>query len=200
MADLPLIVEEFIDADASLHLVKAFDSFVEFGPPPSRDFRAYPNRTEVTAAALAKESPVPVAGLLSDIRSTSRERMKSYFGIGGPLCSDFTLVSRMAKGDWHPLHADNESMGESGVWVPNHTPWRTHTAMLYLNSEGEAFEGGVLRFAGLDLRGNPRAGLLVGFRCDHSHRHEVETVRRGFRHAISLWFTYDPSRAEDWAF
>src|SRR5215207_8119623 len=85
-----------------------------------------------------------------------------------------------------------------GRWVPNHTPWRAYTAMLYLNTSGVDYEGGPLRFPELGPEIVPRAGLLVGFPCGQQYQHEVTAVRQGSRYAISMRMTRDPAHAEDW--
>ena len=67
--------------------------------------------------------------------------------------------------------------------------------MLYLNSYGTDFGGGVLHFTRLGQVVEPTAGLLVGFRCDGAHTHEVPAVQWGTRRALAFWFTTDPAWA-----
>jgi len=35
----------------------------------------------------------------------------------------------------------------------------------------------------------PRRGLLLAFRSDGAHTHEVLPVRRGVRYTLAIWFT-----------
>ena len=55
-----------------------------------------------------------------------------------------------------------------------------YSAVLYLNSQGEGFEGGDFCF--IDAEGDevlePRAGRCVLFSSGFEHLHRVETVRR----------------------
>jgi predicted 2-oxoglutarate/Fe(II)-dependent dioxygenase YbiX len=60
------------------------------------------------------------------------------------------------------------------------------TAIYYLNDE---FEGGEIVFDRQQLTVKPRRGLLLAFRSDAAHAHEVLPVRRGIRYTLVIWFT-----------
>jgi predicted 2-oxoglutarate/Fe(II)-dependent dioxygenase YbiX len=87
----------------------------------------------------------------------------------------------------HVLHADAETL-DGGE---NHTSWRLVTAMLYLNTCGVDFKGGQIVFPRIGQTVEPKAGLLVGFRCDGIHAHQVPEVTSGERRALAFWFTKD---------
>lgn len=106
-------------------------------------------------------------------RSIGRMHLESIF------------VAMLPPGGYHPAHADNERY-DGGHWVPNHTPQRKYSAILYLNAE---LEGGDLCFKTLGIRIKPQQGLLVGFPSHHGFVHEVEPVIIGKRYSIPLWFT-----------
>lgn len=66
-----------------------------------------------------------------------------------------------------------------------------YSAVLYLNTRGEAFEGG--EFAFVDEEGDevvePRTGRCVLFASGFEHLHRVGKVRSGSRFVLACWFT-----------
>lgn len=115
--------------------------------------------------------------------------LKEFYGIQEPIFADYVALTASEIGMSHVLHADAETLdGE-----PNHSSWRWVTAMLYLNTQNEDFEGGSIVFPRIGIEVSPKAGRLVGFRCDGIHAHEVPTVTSGLRRAIAIWFTPDES-------
>ena len=82
-----------------------------------------------------------------------------------------------------PCHADNCRL-ENGVWVPNHTPNRKVTAILYLDT----CSGGDLYFWQFREVVQPTAGLMVRFPSDELHVHEVFPVTSGVRRTLAMWF------------
>ena len=140
-----------------------------------------------------------VLGLLHETQRTTLAEITKFYGITTPTFPDFTMLSNLSGGDYHVLHADSEKWDlEKKEWVPNHTPWRNLTGMLYLNESGKDFEGGHIVFPQLKKDVSPKPGLLVGFQCDHRFLHYVTPVTSGSRIALSLWMTGDASREERW--
>jgi hypothetical protein len=122
------------------------------------------------------------------------------------------LYSRIAP-NYCPYHADNirfecpihgkdqqklrtTCLGNcpGAKFVPNHTPWREYTALIYLNDE---FEGGEIAFE--DGPHNTqykktipiRANLLVLAPNGPDFYHEVLPIRKGKRYSLHLWITSD---------
>jgi predicted 2-oxoglutarate/Fe(II)-dependent dioxygenase YbiX len=151
-------------------------------------------RTELPAAALRQHGFRD----LDPIRDRVLTDLANFYAVSD-LFLEFTLLSEMRAGDRHVLHADNERF-ETGTWVPNHTPFRSHAAMLYLNTSGttDGFRGGVLRFPDVGRDIVPVAGTLVGFTCGRVHQHEVTAVEDGIRYAVAFWMTLHCDRAERW--
>jgi predicted 2-oxoglutarate/Fe(II)-dependent dioxygenase YbiX len=98
------------------------------------------------------------------------------------------LMVALGSGGHHSAHADNRRL-EGDAWVPNHTPQRSFSAIVYLNSD---FEGGEIDFPDLGQRIKPTAGLLVAFPSDERYVHQVLPVTAGKRYSLALWFTQDP--------
>lgn len=113
--------------------------------------------------------------------------LKAFYEIAEPLYADYVALTASDPGQSHVLHADSETLdGE-----PNHTSWRVVTAMIYLNTKGKDFGGGSIVFPRIGAEIQPRAGRMVGFRCDGIHAHEVPGITFGIRRAVAMWFTSD---------
>jgi predicted 2-oxoglutarate/Fe(II)-dependent dioxygenase YbiX len=151
-------------------------------------------RTEIPARSLREHG----CELLDSVRARVLGAARDFFRDDG-LRLEFTLVSEMHPGDCHPLHADNERRSD-GQWVPNHTPYRSHAAILYLNSGGQDgdYSGGMLRFPERRFEVVPRAGTLVAFPCGRAFEHEVGVIADGSRYTFALWMTRHSEREERW--
>jgi hypothetical protein len=101
------------------------------------------------------------------------------------------FVACISPGDSHIPHADNERR-KHGRWVPNHTPQRDYTGLVYLNDD---FTGGELVFPDRDLVITPKPGLLVGFPSNHKFVHAVPEVFSGKRYSLPVWFTANSAKA-----
>lgn len=155
-------------------------------------------RTEIPVYNLKDLQSGDAFGILNKARKESVELVTEFYGVDYPVWNEYTLLSDLHGGDYHRLHADNEKIGADGAWVPNHTPWRNYTAMLYLNTSGSDFQGGHIRFTEIGQDIAPEEGLLVGFGCDRAFMHETTPVTAGHRYAVSLWMTSEKERAENW--
>ena len=101
---------------------------------------------------------------------------------------DYAAITEMRVGGRHPPHADAMRRTRHGGWEPNHTPLRTRTALLYLNSSPEDFAGGELVFRGAGVTVIPRVGTLVVAPTTSAYEHEVPAVTRGVRWLLAVWF------------
>jgi hypothetical protein len=106
------------------------------------------------------------------------------------------ILTALGVGGCHPWHADNAKL-EDGQWVPNHTPHRHVSALLYLNDD---FEGGEIVFDAQQIEIRPEPGMLVAFPSSFEYPHEVRPVTRGRRISMPFWFTPDSERALSMAF
>ena len=142
---------------------------------------------------------------------------------GAKVKCDLSVLCALTRGGFrHTLHADNalvacphhgtdqEQLRRhncrcSDVEVrPNHTPWRTHTALLYLSGDhrggdiifgdGPNVWGGVYR-----KRIRPRPGLVVLTPSNELYFHHTTPVTGGVRYSMNNWFTSDESHvAPEW--
>lgn len=136
---------------------------------------------------------------------------------------DLSVVCALTRGGFrHTLHADNalvacprhgrdqEDLRRIDCRCPdvevrpNHTPWRTHTAILYLSQghrggdivfgEGPNIWGGIYR---KQIRARP--GLLVLTPSNELYFHHTTHVTAGVRYSMNNWFTADESHvAPEW--
>ena len=101
------------------------------------------------------------------------------------------FLACLLPGDSHIPHADNQRR-EHGRWLPNHTPQRDYTALVYLNDN---FTGGKLVFPDRDVVIIPKPGLFVGFPSNHKFVHAVPNVLSGKRYSLPVWFTMNSAKA-----
>jgi hypothetical protein len=101
------------------------------------------------------------------------------------------FVACLLSGDSHIAHAHNERR-KHGRWVPNHTPQRDYTGLVYLNDN---FTGGELVFPDRDVVIIPKPGLFVGFPSNHEFVHAVPNVLSGKRYSLPVWFTMNSAEA-----
>ena len=101
------------------------------------------------------------------------------------------FLACLLSGDSHIPHADNERR-EHGRWLPNHTPQRDYTGLVYLNDN---FAGGELVFPDRDVVIIPKPGLFVGFPSNRKFVHAVPNVLSGKRYSLPVWFTANSAKA-----
>jgi 2-oxoglutarate-Fe(II)-dependent oxygenase superfamily protein len=98
---------------------------------------------------------------------------------------DHAVLALLKDGDGHIYHADNVK-NVAGRWVPNHTPHRTYSGILYLNTP---VQGGEIHFPQHRIQFRPAPGLVVGFPSTGDYVHGVKPVAQGERHAFVFWFS-----------
>lgn len=151
------------------------------------------NRVEVPAWEVALAGRSDAAWALRQACELCTTAVRKHFSIGEETFPEFLMLQANYPGDAHVAHSDNSKF-EEGRWVPNHTPYRTYSAAMYLNDFGLHYTGGELVFP---YRGEvfaPKRGMLVAFPSDHRFVHEVKPVSNGVRYSILLWFTNQESR------
>jgi hypothetical protein len=186
---MPIMVRPgFASADECAGLVDAIRTVKTLDPTA----RITELRTEMSAVSLREHGHHSIEGL----RSRVLAELGRLFAIDG-LWLECTFVTEMHAGDHVPLHADNETRADEG-WKPNHTPFRTHAAILYLNSSGPDYTGGTLRFPIRGVEVIPASGTLVAFPCGRDFEHQVGAVSGGSRYTLAIWCTTYPDHEEPW--
>ncbi|HEX6290602.1 MAG TPA: 2OG-Fe(II) oxygenase [Herpetosiphonaceae bacterium] len=193
-----LVRPAFIPSSSCTDLISAFQHIASTAPPDRNDVRTMQRRTEIDGYALRTLGLTEPDTVLVDIRQRALTAVLDYYNVADPGYVEFTLLTEMRRGDSHALHADSEKQDHDGNWIQNHTAWRSYTAMVYLNTSGVDYAGGVLQFPELGQDIVPQAGLLVGFPCGHLYQHAVTPIQAGTRYALSIWMTDDAAFAERW--
>jgi 2OG-Fe(II) oxygenase superfamily len=189
------VVDDFLDGDECKSLITIVD---RLAASSYRDgIRRTVHRTEISARN-ARVLSKTAYDLIGAARLRIIEVITDRFDVEQPLYPEYTVLSAMRVGDRHTRHADRERRTADGGWEPNHTPYRDYTGIVYLNTQGSQFSGGLLLFPGLGREIRPRSGQLVAFGCDRRYEHEVTPVGAGARYSMSSWFTSFPARAEKW--
>lgn len=126
----------------------------------------------------------PNIKVLWDIKNKCFLETKKFFSLKEAYL-DSIILAQLDEGNCHPEHADNETF-KNGQWIPNHTPYRNYSGLLYLNSD---FEGGELIFNEYNLLIKPQIGLYISFPSSRYFVHAVRPVTCGKRYSLALWFT-----------
>lgn len=125
-------------------------------------------------------------------RISLRCKKKVEIDLGTPeLFVEALFLACLLPGDSHVAHADNQRR-KRGRWIPNHTPQRDYTGLVYLNDK---FTGGELVFPDRDVVIIPKTGLFVGFPSNHKFVHAVPKVLSGKRYSLPIWFTLNSAKA-----
>jgi predicted 2-oxoglutarate/Fe(II)-dependent dioxygenase YbiX len=94
----------------------------------------------------------------------------------------------MNEGAFNPLHSDTTNLDGTPL-QPDGTPEELEwSGLLYLNNNGEDFEGGTIYFPKQDVEILPKAGDLVLFPGDVHHVHEVPEVTKGKRKNLVFFY------------
>ena len=127
---------------------------------------------------------------------------------------DWSIIAAIAGGFEHSLHADNASVScprhganaeelvklncqcEDIQVIPNHTPWRVFTGLLYLDSEHDG--GNIVFGEGPNIFGSlyrkeikAKSGLLVLSPSNELYYHRTTPVTSKIRYSMNNWFTAD---------
>jgi hypothetical protein len=191
-----LVVRDFAQPDEVSGLRKAFDAAIAIyeAGNTSLSVRTWSSRTEIPAKGVVRALGGQESGIIATIRSRMVSSTRDSFA-AQDVRPEWTIFSQMRAGDSMPLHADAERQTPDG-WEENHTPWRTHVGLLYLNSAGVDFQGGALVLPEIGRTILPSSGLFVSFPSGHNHQHQVTTIKSGARLSFVVWFTRDAKRDE----
>ena len=147
-------------------------------------------RPNCTACTLLASPPWGWPALLR-ARELARDAAEDFFDEFGGLWPETTVTVCWFPGSSLPVHTDN---------CKDYLSKRHISVVIWLSSQGEDFDGGEFFFQGA-RSGDPaevvmpRAGSAALFTAEEPHG--LREVVRGARLALNIWFTRDPSAAED---
>jgi len=179
-----LVSENTLSSTECTFLIDIYDRYSELSP--QRDCSGRPLLHYYTLRDLDSES----ASWVYSVSLRCKEKIEADLRTP-ELFVESVLLACLWPGDSHIPHADN-SRREHGRWLPNHTPQRDYTALVYLNDN---FTGGELVFPDRDVVIIPKSGLFVGFPSNHKFVHAVPNVLSGKRYSLPVWFTMDSAQA-----
>ncbi len=116
------------------------------------------------------------------------EEIRRFFAIPH-LYPDYTDIVYWGDGENMPVHADNSYQDGS----PGRFPWRTHSAVIYLNDD---YNGGETFFPNLKVTSKAECGKCIAFGAGIEYSHGVKTIMGGNRYTLPIWFTDNSSYLE----
>jgi hypothetical protein len=157
--------------------------------------KMFADSSEFWKERVLQHTDIPVAEektvhrVMQQARLLTQIAVMEKFNPPKPIYSDSAQIVRWSEGAELTPHADNiEPDGR-----PNGTPHRSHSSVLYLNSD---FVGGEIFFPGLGVRVRPEPGLLIAFTAGTEHIHGVLPILSGERYTMAGWFTDDRAKAD----
>jgi hypothetical protein len=179
-----LVSENTLSLKECTFLIDLYDRYSELSP--QRDYSGRPLLHYYNLLEVDSESASWVHGV------SLRCKEKIEVDLRTPeLLVESVFLACLLPGDSHIPHADNQRK-EHGRWLPNHTPQRDYTSLIYLNDN---FTGGELVFPDRDVVIIPKRGLFVGFPSNHKFVHAVPKVISGKRYSLPVWFTMNSANA-----
>jgi len=179
-----LVSENTLSLTECTFLIDLYDRYSELSP--TRDCSGRPLLHYYSLRDVDSDSASWVYGVSLQCKEKIEADLRTP-----QLFVETVFLACLLPGDSHIPHADNQRR-EHGRWLPNHTPQRDYTALVYLNDN---FTGGELVFPDRDVVIIPKPGLFVGFPSNHKFVHAVPNVLSGKRYSLPVWFTMNSAKA-----
>lgn len=189
MSDFPLIIENFITDEENEILLNTITNHTQlFTADKSTDPRW--DKRSAGIDRVHREGHESAWRILANIglkiQNKIREIEKSQ-----ELFVEHPMYVRWLPGDdLDPPHADN--IEPDGI-TPNKTPWRSHGAVLYINSD---FTGGDFFYKDHDIEIIPKPKLLVLHRAGLEDMHGVREILSGTRYTVTCFATKDKTHED----
>jgi predicted 2-oxoglutarate/Fe(II)-dependent dioxygenase YbiX len=126
--------------------------------------------------------------LMNNIIHLAKKQIESFYN-----CKELTSFEgglvKLTEGANNGLHSDMYKM-DGSMWDDGteRKDELEYSALFYMSDYGADFTGGKIYFPQQDLEIRPEKGMLVFFRGDLEHTHEVTEVFSGERYAIVMFF------------
>jgi predicted 2-oxoglutarate/Fe(II)-dependent dioxygenase YbiX len=188
----PVIIENYFTSEEATLMASHARKIQRPSQVPNID-GAYGFETSAQADRLSLE--VPIAELTGDPEDDAsilkftqsvldvKKDMEKFFGIELSLTN--CNYAAMLPGSLNPLHSDSTELDGRAYHDDEETQY---SALIYLNSSGEEYEGGDILFPKQKTRISPKVGTVVFFKGDHHYPHQVEKVISGERRTIVMFF------------
>jgi hypothetical protein len=190
------IIENFISEDYANDIVAGASIFLEkpknregfFEDPKQR--RAIPKEEyhlhtpdERAVDEINKKTDM----LISDVLYITKQKLESFYKF--PLNNYEGGLVKLVTGAKNGLHSDMYMLdGSSWNDGSGREDELEYSALLYLSDYGSDFTGGDIIFPKQEITIFPKKGMLVFFRGDLEHPHEVSVITGGSRYAMIMFF------------
>jgi len=118
----------------------------------------------------------------------AKTEIESFYNCGDLKSFEGGLV-KLTQGASNGLHSDmyqlDGSMWDDGTGRQDELKY---SALIYMSEYGKDFTGGKIYFPQQDMEVCPEKGMLIFFKGDLEHTHEVSEVLSGERYALVMFF------------
>jgi hypothetical protein len=189
------ILENIINRSEAEEIVLSFKDILKpVGTRPGfyedlskRDILPYKEALDKNISLGQSQEEAAAAAKVSSLLLKIKEELQNFYNI--ELTGGEGGLAKLITGASNGLHSDMyQSDGSKWNEVSNRGAELQHSALLYLSDHGKDFTGGEIIFPQHDLSIKPKVGMLVFFRGDREHFHEVSKVLSGERHCIVSFF------------
>jgi hypothetical protein len=193
------IIENFIPDDYAKDVIKKSESMLIRSPERPHFFEAFPGfppspfdsqnllEVEKMNKFLDTSEKIMGASMISNAMYLAKLELEKFYNV--TLNSYDGGLVKVIEGGSNSLHSDMYML-DGSKWYDGsgREDELEYSALLYLSSFEEDFTGGKIHFPIQDLTISPKRGMLVFFRGDLDHIHEVSRVNSGNRYAIIMFF------------
>jgi hypothetical protein len=126
--------------------------------------------------------------MISNVVYLAKQELENHYGCGELSSFEGGMVM-LTDGAVNGLHSDMYNL-DGSKWEDGsgREDELEYSALLYMSDYGKDFVGGSVSFPKQELTVEPAKGLLVYFRGDLEHIHEVGEITSGKRYAIVMFF------------
>lgn len=189
------VIKSYISSEDAKKIVSGLEKRFMPEPRPGM-FSALGQKNSLQASKVSVTNPAAYLGdneeennailFVSQIVNDIKLNMQEFYNIELDLVN--MNVSRIETGGGNGLHSDS-TKNDGSPWRDDGIPEEIeYSALLYLSEHGEDFTGGEILFPQHDLEILPERGMLVFFKGDHYHLHQVNVVTSGQRNTVVLFY------------
>ena len=126
--------------------------------------------------------------LMNNMINLAKKEIESFYG-----CEELTSFEgglvKLTEGASNGLHSDMYKL-DGSEWDDGteRQDELKYSALIYMSDYGLDFTGGKIYFPQQDLEVRPEKGMLIFFKGDLEHTHEVTEVLSGERYALVMFF------------
>ncbi len=182
--------DDFIDEDR-LNQIMDIYSFIEsedlwYDTGINRDAKVFHISQLMYKWKMKKEYSILIK-LLREIR----DEIKVQFNTQKPIYADSYMAAKWTVGNKQYPHSDSHL----NIGIPNDTPWRKYSSVLYLNDE---CTGGHTYFPDHGITIEPKKGRLTLFDSGLEYKHGVSEVTEGVRKNLIAFWGFDKSVCKEY--